>query len=78
VALVFSCVSGILGVAVVAWYGFAGEVREESGKGVLGAAQGGKEVQAAAVHGEGKGEKSGDAAAGCVGGDEDGDRGRER
>jgi iron transport multicopper oxidase len=29
VALVFSCISGILGVAVVAWYGFA-KVEQET------------------------------------------------
>ena len=29
-ALVFSCLSGILGVVVVAWYGFAGVGGEES------------------------------------------------
>jgi iron transport multicopper oxidase len=29
VALVFSCISGILGVAVVAWYGFA-DVKQET------------------------------------------------
>jgi iron transport multicopper oxidase len=74
VALVFSCVSGILGVAVVAWYGFAGEVGGDSGKGV-GVAQGGKQVQAADVNGEGK---AGGAVAGSVGGDEDGDGSRER
>lgn len=28
--MVFSCLSGILGVAVVAWYGFAGVGGEES------------------------------------------------
>jgi iron transport multicopper oxidase len=33
VALVFSCVSGILGVAVVAWYGFAEQERHGVGAG---------------------------------------------
>lgn len=39
VALIFSCVSGILGVAVVAWYGVAGQVGEE-GRGEKGAGGG--------------------------------------
>ena len=28
-ALVFSCISGIAGVAVVSWYGLAGEIKTD-------------------------------------------------
>ncbi len=58
VALVFSCVSGILGVAVVAWYGFAGGVEAGAGTGPE-------------VVGKSAGEAKGDAAAGS-GGESDG------
>ncbi|KAK4155052.1 putative multicopper like protein [Chaetomidium leptoderma] len=52
VALVFSCVSGILGVAVVAWYGFAGAaVGEEAVSG----RDGGQQQQQQVVEGKGGG-----------------------
>ena len=47
----FSCVSGILGVAVVAWYGFAGSVETGTGPEVVAKSAG--EAKGAAVAGSG-------------------------
>ena len=77
VALVFSCVSGILGVAVVAWYGFAGGVGESTqGK---AAGQEGKQQVVEVREGNYQGGESDGVVAGSgVGmeGDGDGRRGR--
>ena len=55
VALVFSCVSGVLGVAVVAWYGLSGDPAALAGKGAGGAGvfQQGASGQDAAANGNG-------------------------
>ncbi|KAL2130816.1 hypothetical protein VTI74DRAFT_5927 [Chaetomium olivicolor] len=71
VALVFSCLSGILGVAVVAWYGFAGEpLAAASGKGT-----GSGEKQAAGVGGEGVGGSESDGMMAVGRRSAEGDRG---
>ena len=60
-ALVFSCLSGILGVAVVAWYGFAGAAGSESPGGGPGK---GSVQEVDGVKGGGEGRKSEGVVAG--------------
>jgi iron transport multicopper oxidase len=52
VALVFSCIVGILGVAVVAWYGFAADVGEVNGVGLAAVDVGHVKLQPPASSGE--------------------------
>ncbi|KAK4211143.1 Cupredoxin [Rhypophila decipiens] len=60
VAMVFSCISGILGVAVIAWYGFADVPKEEPSTIVApGKAAG---AEGGVVEGDGNGSGSGDDA----------------
>ncbi|SPQ20545.1 d799b6eb-bd37-4da1-9294-1a8cf6b4c133 [Thermothielavioides terrestris] len=53
VALVFSCVSGILGVAVVSWYGFAGQAGGQGAAPAVLARQGEKQQQQLGGDGQG-------------------------
>jgi iron transport multicopper oxidase len=78
VALVFSCVSGIIGMAVVAWYGFAGGVGEGSQEKSAGH-EGKRQVGEVGNSEENQGRESDSAVVGAgaeMGGDGDGGRGR--
>ncbi|KAK4042729.1 multicopper like protein [Parachaetomium inaequale] len=71
VALVFSCVSGILGVAVVAWYGFAGGVGEGTGGKTAG--QPGKQQAVEVIEGNQGRESDGSVAGTGAGVGEEGE-----
>lgn len=58
VALVFSCISGVLGVVVVGWYGLVGEAADPKETGLVGGVDGASEDDGVVPHHQGAGSGS--------------------